>query len=307
MTKGADGVWSVTLTGLTPDIYSYTYNVDGATALDPRNRGVKEWIVSDNTVDVPGDKPSDWAVQAVPHGVVHRHTYASAVGARELSFQVYTPPGYDPLAKTTYPVVVLCHGYGDAETAWVLNGRANTIADNLIARGAMKKAVIVMPYGHPVPLPEARRDGYWRKNDTAMEEAVLKEVLPLVERSYRISRDAKQRAIVGLSMGGGHALKIGLGHPELFRWVGAFSSAAPEEDRETLFASVLKSAKAKKPATPFLWIAIGRDDFLLQRNEAFTAWLKQNNIPFGWKLSDGGHEWTVWREYLGDFLPQLFR
>lgn len=307
MAKGADGIWSVTLKDLAPDIYSYSFDVDGAIALDPHNRGVKEWITSENTVEVPGPQPADYSLQAVPHGVVHRHTYSSAVGGRELSFQVYTPPGYDPLARTKYPVVVLCHGYGDAETAWVANGRASFIADNLIARGTMKKALIVMPYGHPVPLPTTRDPEYWRRNDDAMERAVLGEVLPFVEKNYRVSREAKDRAIVGLSMGGGHALRIGLGHPDRFRWVGAFSSAAPEEGLETRFASVLAAARAKKPDTPHLYIAIGRDDFLLQRNETFTAWLKQNNIPFTWKLSDGGHEWTVWREYLADFLPPLFR
>ncbi|HLP01995.1 MAG TPA: alpha/beta hydrolase-fold protein, partial [Opitutaceae bacterium] len=238
-------------------------------------------------------------------GVVHRHTITSATAGREYTFQVYTPPGYDPRAARTYPVVVLFHGYGDDETAWIDNGRAHLIADNLIARGAMKPAVIVMPYGHPIPFPLERVEEYFVENLPAMERTLLDELLPFVEREYRVATASAQRAIVGLSMGGGHALGIGLNHPETFQWVGAFSAAVPPGEPATFFPGAAAAKASHNPR--LLWIAIGRDDFLLQRNESFRSWLAQREAPFTYKLTDGGHEWTNWRNYLAEFLPLLFR
>jgi enterochelin esterase family protein len=170
----------------------------------------------------------------------------------------------------------------------------------------MKKAVIVMPYGHPVPRQVVRPDSYSDENNAAMERAVLTEILPFVETTYRVSHEPEERAIVGLSMGGGHALGIGLAHPDVFHWVGGFSSSAPSGDLDTKFSPWVRGVKAKKHGPRLLWIGLGREDSLLARNEVFAAWLKQNNVPFTWKLTDGGHEWTLWREYFAEFAQQLF-
>lgn len=305
MTKDATGVWSVTVSGLAPDIYSYTFAIDGATALDPRNRSIKKWITSESAFEFTGGTAPVWSLQPVPHGTLHRHTVASAVAGREYSFQLYTPPGYDPRAAQSYPVVILFHGYGDDETAWAENGRAHLIADNLIAAGKMKPAVIVMPHGHPIPFPLDHVEEYFPENLAAMERVVTEELLPFVERNYRVSTAPADRAIVGLSMGGGHALGIGLKHPELFSQVGAFSAAVPTGDPLTFFPAAAKPGDPLRPR--LLWIGIGRDDFLLERNETFRAWLAQRDVNFTYALTDGGHEWTNWRNYLAGFLPLLFR
>lgn len=307
MTKGEDGIWSATVSGLAPDIYGYSFNVDGAVTLDPKNRATKKWINSENAVEVPGATPPAWALKAVPHGTIHRHTITSAAAGREYSFQVYTPPGYDARAAATYPVVYLCHGYGDDETAWAENGHANFIADNLIAAGKMKPAVIVMPHGHPIPFPLDRVEEYFVHNLVAMEKVVTGELVPFVEKQYNVGRTAEDRAIVGLSMGGGHSLGIGLPHPELFQWVGAFSSAVPPGDPAANFPALLQAAKDHRRSPRLLWIAIGKDDFLLARNEAFRGWLTENHVAFTYELSDGGHEWTNWRNYLEEFLQLTFR
>ena len=307
MTKGTDGLWQVTVGDLAPDIYNYSFNVDGATALDPRNRSFKKWILTSSAFDFTGGTTPLWSLQQVPHGTVHRHLYTSRAAQREGAFQVYTPPGYDPRAAVKYPVVFLFHGYGDDETAWVEEGRANCIADNLIAKGSIKPAVIVMTNGHPVSIPIARQDHYGAANQAAMELEVMKEVLPQVEAAYCVSREASDRAIVGLSMGGGHALEIGLGHPETFQWVGAFSAATPEGDLAARFPRLLPAPTSKRQVPRLLWIGIGKDDFLLQRNDAFRAWLQQHDVPFTYKQTDGGHEWTNWREYVEDFLQLTFR
>ena len=305
MTKDATGLWQITVGDLAPDIYSYSFDVDGATALDPRNRSFKKWILTSSSFDYPGAARPDWSLQQVPHGIVHRHLYSSKAAQREGAFQVYTPPGYDSRAAVKYPVVFLFHGYGDDETAWVEEGRANCIADNLLAKGSIQPALIVMMNGHPLPIPTARQDQYGANNNAAMEMAVMKEVLPQVEAAYCVSREASDRAIVGLSMGGGHALEIGLGHPEIFQWVGAFSAATPEGDLAVRFPQLVAAAKLGSPK--LLWIGIGKDDFLLKRNEAFTASLKAKDIPFTWSLTQGGHEWFVWRAYLAEFLQKIFR
>jgi enterochelin esterase family protein len=305
MSNDAAGVWSVTVASLTPDIYSYTFAIDGATALDPRNRSIKKWITSESAFEFTGGTAPVWSLQPVPHGTLHRHTISSAVAGREYSFQLYTPPGYDPRATQRYPVVVLFHGYGDDETAWAENGRAHLIADNLIAAGKMKPALIVMPHGHPIPFPLDHVEEYFPGNLAAMERVLTTELLPFIERNYRVGTTPAERAIVGLSMGGGHALGIGLKHPELFSQVGAFSAAVPTGDPLAFFPAAANAGDPRHPR--LLWIGIGRDDFLLARNEAFRAWLAQRNVKFDYALSDGGHEWTNWRNYLADFLPLLFR
>lgn len=306
LTRDAEGVWTGTVSDLPADIYTYSFNVDGATALDPRNRYFKKWITSESAIEVTSTEPTFYSLQPVPHGVIHRHTYASAVCGRELACQVYTPPGYDPRARTRYPLIVLCHGNGDDETAWAEMGRANLIADNLIAKGTMKKALIMMPYGHPV-LPIGHTQAYRNTNDAAMEQVLLKEIIPLVEAHYQVSHRPEDRAILGLSMGGSHALGTGMAHPEIFRWVAGFSSRAPADNLDLRFKPWIQSLQAKKNAPRLLWIGVGRDDDHLAGNEVFAAWLKQNNIPFTWRVTDGGHEWSVWRDYFAEVSQLLFR
>ncbi len=140
-----------------------------------------------------------------------------------------------------------------------------------------------------------------------MVQAVISEVLPWVETAYRVSRKPEDRAMAGLSMGGRHTLNTLLAHPGTFRWIGAFSSAVPEGNMDTRFPEAAQALKSKKGSPRLLWLGIGREDSLLARNEEFAAWLKANGIPFTWKTTEGGHEWTLWRAYFAEFAAQLFR
>ena len=305
MTKDDNGLWSATVGPLSPDIYSYVFSIDGAIVTDPHDRDIKKYFQSESLFEVPGNPPILAEMQAVPHGVVHHEYYASKFRSAEAGVEVYTPPGYDPRAETLYPVVYLLHGFGDREEAWVDAGHANWIIDNLISQGRIEPMIVVMPYGHPVAVE--KRDSmkdYSEKNDAAMEKDLVANLIPLVERGYRADPRAKKRAIVGLSMGGGQSLGIGLGHPELFGWVGAFSAAAPEKDMDKTFAQIVKDP-ALRPH--LLWIGVGKEDFLLKRNQAFHEWLGQKGIVSTWVVSDGGHEWPVWRAYLPQFLELAFR
>jgi enterochelin esterase family protein len=304
MSKGNDGVWAVTVGPLAPEIYSYAYEIDGAPLTDPRNPFVKVWLQLNSLVEVPGDPPRLHEIQDVPHGVVHLHTYRSQALDQTRQLYVYTPPGY---AKDgpPLPVVYLLHGNGDQPDAWTSVGRAHAIADNLIAQQTIAPLVIVMPYGHlrsprfgPLT-PEMRQ-----QSNQGVRRDLIEDVMPLVESAYRITRDPERRAIVGLSMGGGQSLATGLTRLDLFRWIGAFSAAVPQGDVDAQFPGLKSAADAH---LRLLWIACGRSDFLLERNEAFRAWLDERDIAHEYKLTEGGHEWPVWRSYLGEFLQKVFR
>src|SRR5258708_7074141 len=245
MTKDDGGVWSVTVGPFAPDLYSYTFDVDGATFTDPHNRRLKEWLSEESLFEVPGTPPLLISRQDVPHGVVHRHVLPSRIRGTETAVVVYTPPGFDP--KKKYPVLYLLHGFGDEETAWVAVGRANFIADNLLAQQRIVQAIIVMTNGHSVPIPfGGSSPDYSAANDAAMERELLGDVMPYIEARYPVRRDPAGRAIVGLSMGGGQSLGIGLAHPDIFGWVGGVSSAAPKGDLETPFAPLLPAPQQTK-------------------------------------------------------------
>lgn len=320
MRRGDDGVWSVTLGPLAADIYSYNFTIDGLTVTDPHNPNTKRWLLMQSTVDVPGRPAAAWERQDVPHGVVERVSYDSPVRGGQAALTVYTPPGYDARSAGRVPVVYLLHGFGDDETLWTEVGRAHFIADNLIAQGLMKPAIIVMPFGHAVPRDRAAgfrlSDEYRARNFEAMQRDLVESIIPLVEARYAVEAGADARAIVGLSMGGGQALGIGLAHPELFMWIGGFSAAqvggftaAPAAaDLDAHFRGLADPDTRAKRAPRLLWLGCGRADSLVLPNiEVFQTWLAARGIAHTWYLTEGGHEWPLWRQYLETFLPLLFR
>ncbi len=308
MSRTDNGAWEVTVGPLAPELYSYVFEVDGADQVDRLNRDIKTWFWLESLVEVPGDPPLLHERQPTPHGIVHHHTYPSDVADREQGLFVYTPPGYSPTRESGYPVLVLLHGYGDDESAWVDVGRAPIIADNLIAKGQMIPMIIAMPYGHPIAVGSGGYgDDYGRANQMAMETRIVDEILPALGRDYHVADTAALRAIAGLSMGGGQSLAIGLRNLDLFSYVGGFSSATPDADRNDYFSGITGDVDAANDRLNLLWISCGRDDFLLQRNNAFAAWLGELGVDHVYEISEGGHDWMVWRRYLQEYLPMLFR
>lgn len=307
MEKEGEGTWKITVGPLEPDLYSYSFAVDGALTIDPKNRNVKKWRTLNSMVEVPGENSQSLhALKDVPHGTVHRHYYHSQVTGADRSFLVYTPAAYVADHDAQFPVLFLLHGFGDDETAWTEVGRAHFIADNLMANHQAKPMIIVMPNGHPIPIPDTQRpENYSEDNRRALDAEIRNELLPFMEGHYRIKKEASFRGIVGLSMGGGQSLGIGLSHLDLFQWVGGFSSAAPGGNLQEQFPELKDATNAAKPE--LLWIACGKDDFLLNRNETFIAWLEEHSIKHTWRLTEGSHNWRVWRRYLTELLPQLFQ
>jgi len=318
MQKDDQGVWSVTTEPLAPDYYGYVFLVDGAAVLDPSNNTIKpNLLYRANEVHVPpaSGNPSDsawptWEIADVPHGEIHHHFYRSKVVGDDRGYFVYTPPGYNPRGKQTYPVLYLLHGYSDDANAWTAVGRANVILDNLIARGKAKPMLIVMPLGYGAPeilLPpsEGPRDpNVGQRNFDRFREALLTEVIPRVEAEYLVRKDRDSRAIAGLSMGGAESLITGLNTLSEFAWIGAFSSGGLTTDFEREFPGLNANANAQ---LRLLWIACGTDDHLIEINRALRAWLATKDIRHADIETPGAHTWLVWRRNLTEFAPLLFR
>jgi enterochelin esterase-like enzyme len=311
MQKDEQGVWSFTSDPLPPDIYSYSFSVDGVQMIDPSNPLLKYNLLNtESQVHVPGPATLAWEINDVPHGVVHRHLYHSAILGDERLFLVYTPPGYDPAAKQTYPVLYLLHGYSDAEDAWVSVGRANVILDNLIAQGKAKPMLIVMPlgYGNKAVIANGwaglQNKEVWQDSVAKFRDVLLTEIVPQVEKAYRVSTGRESRAVAGLSMGGTESLFIGLNAPDRFAWIGAFSSGGLDENFERAYPEVKGSLNSK---LRLLWIACGREDGLLGVNKKLVEWLKSRGIKLTWVETPGSHSFLVWRRYLADFAHLLFQ
>jgi enterochelin esterase-like enzyme len=301
MTKDEQGLWSLTVGPLEPDVYGYSFVIDGLVLTDPSNPVLKPMrSPRTSVVEIPGDPPGLHEWSDVPHGTVRLHEYVSKALGRRRSLRVYTPPGYDQKPETQYPVLYLLHGSGDNEATWTAFGRAHLISDNLLAQGKARAMIIVMPDGHAVVGPEARA-----RNVESFGRDLLEDVLPYVEGNYRAKTDRESRAIAGLSMGRGQSLILGLNHLDRFSWVGGFSSAL--WNPETVLASALADPAATNAKVNLLWMACGKEDSLSKNSAQLSEVLKEKGIHHDCRLTEGNHSWPVWRRYLGEFLPLLFR
>ena len=316
LTKGENGIWSVTIGPLPPDIYTYAFNVDGVVALDPRNVNTKYGYGGFgpvSIVQVPGDGPQFYDVRNVPHGEVRIRPYVSKTLGVNRTVWIYTPPGYD--RGSNFPVLYLLHGAGDIESGWTMIGRANNILDNLIAERKAKPMVVVMPLGHAIqsfwtgpgraadaPAPAAAPGSL-----SAFARDLLDDVMPMVEQSYKVSRKADDRAIGGLSMGGGQTMNLAFNRPELFRYVVAMSPAAGQINEKS-YPAIFKDPSAINKQFKMFWMAVGKDDTLTGPGDrALDEALTKAGITHSFKLTEGRHEWTVWRNHLNEVAPLLFR
>lgn len=310
MTQATNGVWEATVGPLPPGAYRYSFNVDGVTVVDPRNPRTSE--SNENTwslVQVPG---ADWMdTKDVLHGAVAEVTYWSSTLKRFRRLHVYTPPGYES-GTTQYPIFYLLHGAFDSDDSWSSVGRAGFILDNLIAVGKARPMVVVMPHGHTGPF----RFGMPLSGEFEPEFAT--DIMPQMEKRYRVLTDRKHRAMAGLSMGGAHTLNIGIPHLDKFGYLGVFSSGifgiaggmgAPQSQGPTFeeqHKAILDDARLKEGLKLF-WFATGKDDFLVGTSRATVEMFKKHQFNVVYQETDGAHTWDKWREYLNEIAPQLFQ
>jgi enterochelin esterase family protein len=306
MTKGDDGVWEVTLGPIDAGTYRYLFNVDGVMVADPTNQAISEsngkvWSV----VHVPGSDFMD--TKDVPHGAVARVFYRSSALGKDRRMHVYTPPGYEAGADK-YPVLYLLHGAGDSDDSWTSVGRANFILDNLIAAGKAKPMIVVMPAGHTGPFSFGKGKGGDIGN-AKFEDDFLKDIVPYVEKHYRVRTERADRAVAGLSMGGAQTLSLTAARQQDFGYVGVFSSGVvfgKASDWEKQNQAALDNAEARK-GLKLLWFATGKDDFLIARTRETVALFKNHGFEPVFRETNGGHTWINWQLYLNEFAPQLFR
>ena len=315
MIKGADGVWTAMVAPLRPEIWSYNFRVQGLDIPDPSNPAIKPvppGLPIASFVEVPGDAPAFYDARPAPHGEVRIVTYESKAMGVTRFLWIYTPPGYDK-SSARYPVLYLLHGNGEAQDGWVVNGRANFILDNLIADGKAQPMLIVMPQGHALQAagvgPLVRIPGETTMYSERFPKDLLEDVMPLVEKNYRVVADANHRAIAGLSMGGGQALAIGLAHQDTFHYVLGYSAAISAQfmDADAVFRDALANPTDINKKLRLLWLSCGRQDFLYEANRQFAESLKVKGVKVMVRETEGAHVWSVWRSNLNESAALLFK
>jgi len=331
MTKNDNGIWEVKIGPLAPDVYNYQFNIDGIVTMDPTNPSVKLGFGAfppASMFEIPGDEFDD--AREVPHGTVRVETYHSKTLGVPRTLWIYTPPGYER-GNTRYPVFYLLHGAGNIDSSWMLTGRANYIMDNLIAEGKAKPMIIVNPLGYarmgigtgperpvigaappstpgaaPAAAPGRGRGGPGGgPGGGAFGKDLLDDVIPFVEAKFRTLKDPANRALGGLSMGGGHTVAIGFPNTKLFSHLVVMSAGAanPEETYPDFF----KNADLVNKQLKLLWVGVGKDDFALNGSKTLDAALTKNNIKHTFRITEGRHEWVVWRHHLREVAPLMFR
>ena len=307
--KDEKGIWSLTVGPLEPDIYAYSFLVDGVRTIDPANHLIKYNLVNiDSEVHVPGPPSLPWEIADVPRGELHRCFYHSRIADDDRDFIVYTPPGYNPAARKRYPVLYLLHGYTDETHAWTLVGRANVILDNLIARKQARPMIVVMPLGYGTMAVlkggGGDRNAQWQTNLWLFRDTLLNEVMPRAEKEFRILPGAESHAIAGLSMGGAESLLVGLNATDRFSWIGAFSAGGLSTNYVSQFPALDKKAGDR---LRLLWISCGKQDHLRDPNQRFCDWLDSKGVRHQWIQTEGEHSFRVWRRNLANFAPLLFQ
>ena len=320
LVENKEGVWEYTTPEpLKPELYGYTFLVDGLKINDPSNvYMIRDVATITNVFIIGGERADLYKVNDVPHGTVSKVWYDSPSLGMDRRLTIYTPAGYETSGKR-YPVFYLLHGMGGDENAWSELGRATQILDNLIAQGKAEPMIVVMTNGNAAleAAPGESSLG-WEKQPTfqlpkTMEgsfEMHFPEVVKFVDKHYRTKANKKSRAIAGLSMGGFHSLHISKQYPDMFNYVGLFSAAIMPGKNATSpvyedMEGKLATQFAKKPA--LYWIAIGKTDFLYKANVEYRKLLDEKGYPYEYFENEDGHIWRNWRIYLSEFAPKLFK
>lgn len=318
MAKGKDGFWEVRTKPLLPGFHYYEVSVDGFASNDPGSRVFFAAMKEVSGLEVPSPDSDFFAVKDVPHGTVRTQWYLSKTTGQFRRIFVYTPPGYDH-NTSRYPVLYLQHGAGEDEAAWSDQGHENFILDNLIASHKAKPMIIVNENGmtgvhlqpappHPAssgisaPIRQLMEEGF-----TLFDRVVSNDLIPFIDANFRTLPDREDRALAGLSMGGSEAVSIGLNHLDQFAYIGAFSPAIEISNTASDYHGRLANAARVNQQLRLLWIGIGSDDFLLEPVKESHENLEKAGVKHVWVESSGAHVWTVWRKYLADFAPRLFR
>lgn len=316
------GIFEVKVGPLPSDMYEYRFILDSAFMLDPNNSAVtRDGRIVENRLLIPGRLGNLIASENVPHGNLIAVWYPSPTLGTERRMHVYTPPGYEG-GKEKYPVLYLLHGGGGDEDGWVSRGRANYIIDNLIASKEAVPMIVVITNGNPdeVAAPLDRpfnvnakeTPGIAAMASQRFEESLVKDVVPYIEKHYRVIADADHRAITGFSMGGYQTQNVTNNNPGMFNYIGvmsmglfsSFGNNNTDYNKEKHVAQ-LKALMASNPK--LYWIGIGKNDFLYKTVIDLRSLYDQIGLKYIYQESAGGHTWTEWRFYLTEVAPKCFK
>jgi enterochelin esterase-like enzyme len=313
LTKGERGVWSATIQPLPSSMYHYNFFIDGVAAIDVTNpHALRDGTRYASLLMVPGAGSSLFQLNDTPHGNISQVWYPSPTLGTDRRMYVYTPPGYTS-GKDSYPVLYLLHGAGGDEDAWSSLGRANLILDNLIASGTSKPMIVVMTNGNAwqtstlrqipgIPTPSRETFGQFQGK---FEKSLVEDIVPYIEKNYRVIADKDHRALAGLSMGGGHTITASITYPGTFGYIGVFSSGIFDANAD--MAEMEKKFQAlKATGVNKYWVACGKEDFVMESNKRLLRVLENTGFEHEYFENEGGHTWANWRNYLSMFAPMLF-
>ncbi len=313
------GIWSVTIGPVKPDIYPYFFIADGIQVMDPLNVSFfPNERFKASLVDIPDDPPLIHSLKDVPHGTVTYEYYPSVEGTTG-TLVVYTPPGYEKNPAQKYPVFYLISGTTDLEETWFKVGRVNLILDNLISEGKAKPMIVVMPYGNieariaeqtGKPKPQDPRG---RESEEAVQRAksfqndLLTNIIPYIEKNYRVYTDPKNRAVGGFSRGGGQTLRIAFSNLDKFSWICCFSAYLSQQEMEKEYKYIYENPELTNNKLKLFWISVGNEDFLYNQTVEFMNFLKSNNIVYKSLITSGGHTWMNTRLFFTEVTQLLFK
>ncbi|MCB1124308.1 MAG: esterase, partial [Verrucomicrobiae bacterium] len=299
MKRGADGTWTYTSAPLDPGFHYFFYFIDGVRIADSTEPLYYGWARLGNGVDVPDPNLDIYLPRDVPRGEVSVRPYFSEITGAWRQAYIYTPPDYQKNLRKKYPVLYLQHGSGENQTSWSVQGKAGTIMDNLIADKKCVPMLVVMDQGYAYR-PDAKTDENGRR-ENSFEEVWVKEIIPMVEANYRVIADRKHRAIAGLSMGGGQAVRTGLSNLDVFSYLGCFSGGTRNLEE------LVGDPKALNRKLELFWIACGTEDGGYERSKAAHESLEKMGVEHEFFSHPGTHEWQAWRRQLSVYAPKLFR
>ena len=315
MKKDDSGVWTVTTAPQDAGFHYYSLVVDGVSISDPASQSFFGTGRMSSAIEIPESSVDFYTVKGVPHGDIRSKPYFSKVTKSWRRLFVYAPPGYDQETGQKYPVLYLQHGGGEDETGWAVQGKTASILDNLIAAGKARPMLVVMDNGN-LPSAGGAPGGYSSAAMAGFADELMDNIVPFIESNYRVKADAKNRALAGLSMGGGQAFYVGLGHRDKFSSIGVFSTglfgginnnAGNPFNAEEQMPGILTNTKAFNDSLKVFYISVGEQDPRLEPTKTAVADFKSHGLKVEFTSFPGGHEWQVWRKSLHDFTPRLFK
>lgn len=314
-----DSIWSFTTSKLDPDFYRYNFYLEGVEVLDPLNSYVERAGIRFESIFIIGGQNSLYAIRDVPHGSLSAVWYPSPTLGFDRRMMVYTPPGYSESSKTKFPVLYLLHGAGGDEYSWIARGPVGAVLDNLIAAGKAKPMIVVVTNGYPGQMasPNAAPVGKAPISPPAnnmgngqFEESLVKDVIPFIEKNYKVFTDKNNRAIAGFSLGGLQTQHISNANPELFNYIAVMSMGLQDNNRINNWnkEEYDLQIKALVKANPkFYWIGIGKEDFLYESVVNLRKRYNAEGLKYEYRETSGGHTWSNWSLYLTELVPRLFK